>query len=268
MNGVKVISDIRYGADDGFHVLDLYLPEGKDEFLTMIYIHGGGLELYTGGLEDDGITPADYKGNKIDSKKYLPAVCADQGIAIATVDYRLYPDAKYPEFIEDVAQATAWVMENIHNYGKSEKFVVCGSSAGAYLAMMLCFDKKYLGKYGIDSYSLAGYIFDGGQPTAHFNTLRERGINTKRVIIDETAPMYHLDEVTQNPPLLFIVAEHDLPNRYEQNQFMLSVLKYLGYRNVEYITMPGYGHSVYCWEIEENGTSKFGNAFKSFIQKL
>ena len=121
MNGVKTISDIRYGADDGFHMLDLYLPEGKDEFLTMIYFHGGGLELYTGGLENDPNVPSDYSGSKMDSAKFLPAICADQGIAIATVDYRLYPDAKFPDFIEDVAEATAWVMENIHNYGKKQK---------------------------------------------------------------------------------------------------------------------------------------------------
>ena len=43
-----------------------------------------------------------------------------------------------------------------------KKVVIGGTSAGAYLAMMLYFDKRYLSKHNIDSESVSGYIFDAG----------------------------------------------------------------------------------------------------------
>ena len=36
----------------------------------------------------------------------------------------------------------------------------------------------------------AGFIHDAGQPTSHFNVLKELGKDSKRIIVDETAPMY------------------------------------------------------------------------------
>ena len=52
--------------------------------------------------------------------------------------------------------------------------------------MMLCMDVRYLAAHGIDARDrsqIAGYFCDSGQPTVHFNILRERGIDTRGHLI-------------------------------------------------------------------------------------
>lgn len=63
-----------------------------------------------------------------------------------------------------------------------------GSSAGGYLSMMLCFDKKYYEAVGVSPSDISGCVHDAGQPTVHFKVLKERGIDSRRIIIDESAP--------------------------------------------------------------------------------
>lgn len=102
--------------------------------------------------------------------------------------------------------------------------------------MMLCFDNKYLFPYKIPEDVIKGYIHDTGQPTTHFNVLRERGIDSKRIIIDEAAPLFHIGTATDYPPMLFIFSDNDMPNRYEQTQRILSALKHFDYDEKKYIT--------------------------------
>ena len=126
---MKAIKDIAY-AENGnpAQTLDLYLPDERD-FPIFIYFHGGGLE------HGD-------KGNA--GSPLMASYLTQRGVALASANYRMYPEAKYPEFIEDAAQAVAWVKQHIAEYGGNDKIYVGGSSAGGYISMMLCFDKKYL----------------------------------------------------------------------------------------------------------------------------
>ena len=110
-------------------VLDLYLPEGAKKFPTLVYFHGGGM---TGG------------------RRGGPVQLTKLGIAVAAVEYRLYPKCKHPEYIEDCAAATAWVFKNISKYdGNPDKIFIGGYSAGSYLAGMIAMDKKYLKAVGV-----------------------------------------------------------------------------------------------------------------------
>ena len=66
--------------------------------------------------------------------------------------------------------------------------------------------------WGIDSMKdIAGYLHDTPQPTTHFNILRERGIDTKAIRVDEAAPLYYIDRDFEAPQTLpechFIVSE-------------------------------------------------------------
>lgn len=211
---MKVIKDICYSSiGHESQKLDLYLPE-SEEFSVFVYFHGGGLE----------------KGDKFcDKSREMVEYFADKNIALVSANYRMYPNAVYPEFILDAAAAVAWVFENIGEYGKCDKIYVGGSSAGAYLSMMLCFDKKWLAPYKISLSDIAGYIHDAGQPTAHFNVLRERGVDSKRVIIDETSPIYHVGNAEAYSPMLILVSTNDMENRYEQNVLLHSTMKHFGY---------------------------------------
>ena len=247
---MKIVKDINYFSDDNpAHTLDFYLPENK-EFKVFIYFHGGGLE--SGNKDSAERFAEDFNKNKI---------------AVISCNYRMYPLAVYPDFIRDAAAAVGWVFQNIGNYGTATDIYIGGASAGAYLSMMLCFDKKYLAPYGIKPTDIAGFIHDGGQPTKHFNILRENGIDPRRVIIDETAPLYHIGTEQEYPPMLFVLAENDMENRYEQTMLMLATLKHFGFENgITFKVLPGC-HGQYAHEKNERGENKFAITAVKFINE-
>ena len=230
---MKTVLDIYYTKEKHpMQMLDLYLPE-TDSFPVFIYFHGGGLE------NEDRLSGRE-------SMKVLAA----HGVAAVAVDYRKYPEVQYPAFIEDVAAAVAWVKKNISQYGKSEGIYVGGSSAGGYLSMMLCFDKKYLGAHGIDPLEIAGWFHDAGQPTKHFTVLKYGGADFRRVIVDEAAPLYHIGTAEKHSPMRFIVSDDDIDGRYEQIMLVLSTMKHFGYSGYDYKLMHG-THCHYCDIVSE-----------------
>lgn len=231
-------------------VLDLYLPE-QESFDVVVFFHGGGLE--SGGKEDN-----------IDAYSEL----TDNGIAVASANYRMYPNAKYPDFIEDAAEAVNWVMEHIESYGRYGNLYIGGSSAGAYLSMMLCLDKRYLAKHSIDSNVIKGYIFDSPQPTTHFNLLQERNMDIRRVIVDDSAPIFHICENSKIPPMLILVSDGDIPNRFEQIQLFCSTLKHFGCPedSIHYKLMKGFGHTGYDHVMNEKGKNILAHLIIEFIR--
>ncbi|MBP3626762.1 MAG: alpha/beta hydrolase [Clostridia bacterium] len=247
---MKIIENINYSnntiAED---TLNIYLPE-NNEFSVFIYFHGGGIE-------------AGDKANDSDNFKFLN----EKGIAVVSANYRMYPTARYPEFIEDAAMTVAWVKENISKYGKCDKIYVGGSSAGGYLSMMLCFDEKYLAKHNIKVSDLAGFVHDAGQPTAHFNVLRERGIDSRRVIIDESAPIYHICADKNYPPMLILVSDKDMENRHEQTMLLVSTLKHFGYDEKTVTLKVGHGgHCYKLWHRDDEGNCLLCKDIYEFIK--
>ncbi len=188
--------------------LDLFLPD-KNDFLTIIHFHGGGL----------------VEGDKGDTHQYCEHL-AKLGFAVATVNYSLMPQAKFPEYLYEAAQAIRFIDDNISKYGKSKGFIISGQSAGAWIALMLCFNKHYLESVNFNTSKIVGWISDAGQTTSHFHILEiEKGLNPWVQRIDETAPLYYVDENTHFSCLLLMVYEQDLPNRIEQNELLLSTVK-------------------------------------------
>ena len=244
---MKKIENISYDLFEECK-LDLYLPD-SDRFNVLVYFHGGGLE---GGDKDICNTFDDI---------------IESGIAVVSANYRMYPMAKYPVFIEDAASSVKWVYDNINNYGEFDKVYIAGSSAGAYLSMMLCFDKKYLGKHGINSEDISHYIFDSAQPTTHFNVLRERGLDPRSVVIDHAAPIYHICENQNASQLLILVSDNDIPNRLEQTNLFCSTLKQFNYNDKKAIfkLMKGYGHCEYDTTLDSFGKNVLAEIIKDFI---
>ena len=70
---------------------------------------------------------------------------AAQGFLVFTPDYRLVPQVHFPAFIEDAAAATARAADLAAAYGGDVgRLGVIGHSAGAYLAMMIALDRRYM----------------------------------------------------------------------------------------------------------------------------
>lgn len=247
---MNIVSDITY--NNGNEKLDLYLPDSK-QFPVLIYFHGGGLQF----------------GDKTDDRVFIEYMVS-KGFAVASANYRLYPNAKYPQFIEDAAEAVNWVYKNIGEYGVIEKFYIGGSSAGGYISMMLFFDKNYLGKYAIDADDIDGYILNSGQPTTHFNVLHERGCDKRRVIVDEAAPLYHITENREFAPFIIIVAENDMENRLEQNQLLYSTIKHFSGNmdKNDFVIVDKFKHCEYCNALDEYGENVFGKIVMNFVDNI
>ena len=123
--------------------------------------------------------------------------------------------------------------------------------------------------YDMKPTDITGYIHDAGQPTTHFNVMRERGFVRKRVMIDEAAPIFYVGEAEEYSPMLFTEASNDLQNRKEQTDLMFSTLKHFGYDfdKIDRYTFEDTTHTSYIPEVDENGVSRFGPVAYEFMKK-
>jgi len=205
-------------------VLDIYYPLESEGFPTVVWFHGGGLR---GG------------------NKFFPEALKEKGIALAAVNYRLYPKIKAPVYIEDAAAAVAWVLKNIEKYGGDSALVfVSGHSAGGYLASMVGLDQRWLKKHDADANDIAGLIPFSGHTITHFTVREERGIKGTQPIVDELAPLYHVRK--DAPPLLLITGDRELEmlGRYEENAYLMRMMKVVGHPDTRLYEMDGYGHNM------------------------
>jgi acetyl esterase/lipase len=91
---------------------------------------------------------------------FVGRVLAGRGIVAVVADYRVYPQATYPEFLQDNAQAAAFAKKHAAEWGADPaRFYLIGHSAGAYNVAMLALDKRWLAAVGLDpKQDLAGVI--------------------------------------------------------------------------------------------------------------
>jgi len=233
-------------------MLDMYLPNTDKPCPVLIYFHGGGLK----------------SGSR--KTKVINGLVKD-GIAVISVDYRMYPDARFPDFLEDAAKAYSWAANYRCGNFYFNEFYLGGSSAGAYISMMLYFDSRYLSKYNISPNSITGCIFDAGQPTTHFNVLRERGEDSRTIRIDEAAPIYFINKTIESPDntprFLILAADNDMPCRLEQTKLLLKTMEIFGYdmNRVTFKLMQGYSHCKYISAKDENGEYMYLKILREFI---
>jgi len=202
--------------------LDLYYPKKITNFPTVVWFHGGGLR---GG------------------NRFIPKELKNKNIAIAAVNYRLYPKINSPVYIEDAAAAVAWVFKNIHKFGGDPDLLfVAGHSAGGYLTSMVGLDKKWLAKYKIDANKIAGLIPFSGHTITHFTVREERGISGKQPIIDNLAPLFYVRPDAS--PLILITGDRELElfGRYEENAYLKRMMIVSGHKKTELYELQGFDH--------------------------
>jgi acetyl esterase len=119
---VAKIADHRVPVDGGEIAVRVYSPSGAGPHPVLVFYHGGGWvigDLYT----HDGICRSLTNA----------AACA-----VASVDYRLAPEAKYPVAAEDSYTALCWMAANAGRLGIDPRRVaVGGDSAGGNLATVV-----------------------------------------------------------------------------------------------------------------------------------
>ncbi|MET0338534.1 MAG: alpha/beta hydrolase [Caulobacter sp.] len=133
-NGVGVIQDLSYGEGPR-RKLDVYTPPGDRKSAPLVvFFYGGGWE--TGDRKD---------------YRFVGTALAAKGFVVIVPDYRLYPEARWPAFLQDGAQAVRWARDHAGQYGGDPgKLVLMGHSAGAYNAAMLAVDDRWLTGVGLD----------------------------------------------------------------------------------------------------------------------
>ncbi len=117
--GTTVMTDVEYGPHGVGNKLDLYLPKADAPLPLLIWIHGGGWSA----------------GNK-DNPRGLGLL--KKGYAVASLNYRLSQEAKYPAQIEDCKAAVRFLRANAKKYNLDpDHFGVWGESAGGHLVALL-----------------------------------------------------------------------------------------------------------------------------------
>lgn len=129
-NDFKLTADQSYGAA-ARQKLDVYSPlaPAQGKLPVVVFFYGGN---WDSGAKKDYL--------------FVAEALASQGFVTVVADYRLYPDVRYPGFLEDGAAAVNWTLDHLADYnGDPAQVHLMGHSAGAYIAAMLVLDKRWLG---------------------------------------------------------------------------------------------------------------------------
>ena len=128
------------------HRLDVYVPTNlkptSSGHPVVVFFYGGN---WTSGERASYL----FAGEALAAKGWVAVV----------PDYRLYPEVRFPAFLDDCALAVRWTLDNIGDAGGDPRQVfLMGHSAGAYNAAMLALAPDYLHAAGVERDRVRGLI--------------------------------------------------------------------------------------------------------------
>jgi acetyl esterase/lipase len=144
-DNIAVVHDRAYGPEP-MQTLDMYIPaDPKAKQMEVIVFFYGGRWTY---------------GTK-ENYRFVGSTFAERGFLVVIPDYRKYPSVRFPAFVQDGANALAWVSDHIAElHGNPARIHVVGHSSGAHIGALLAADSHYLADEGKDR-SLIIYDFVG-----------------------------------------------------------------------------------------------------------
>ncbi len=222
-SGYSVVRDLAYGQD-ARQKLDLYIPDGlKAPAPVILFFYGGSWQ----------------SGEKSWYLAFGQAF-ASKGVIVAIADYRLYPRVKYPAFLDDSANALRVVHEKIASYGGDPaRLFLAGHSAGAYNAMMLAADPRYLTEVHGRMDWICGIIGISGPydflPLKSADLIDIFGGDRR----EDTQPINYIDG--KRPPMLLVTGSADTTVLPRNTRRMAAKLRSLGGEAKE-IVYPEIGH--------------------------
>jgi acetyl esterase/lipase len=194
--------------------LDLYVPSAAshDSPRLIVWVHGGAW--------------------RAGSKKDMPlAELVKRGYAVASVEYRLSPEARFPAQMHDIKAAIRFLKASAEKYGYSrERMTLAGSSAGGHLAMLAAVSpgneqlEGKLGEHGDESskvdacvvyYGMSNLTTILAQSTPHGLKVRVPALQLLLGGQPEevpdlarlASPVYHIDNAA--PPVLLLHGDQD-----------------------------------------------------------
>jgi len=185
-------ADLAYGSDPR-QKLDVYTPRGlKGPAPVVVFFYGG-----------------NWNSGARGEYRFVGEALASRGMVAVLADYRLYPQVRYPVFLEDSAKAVAWTLNEVLAYGGDPgRVFVMGHSAGAYNAAMLALDPRWLGAHGFGPAALRGWIGLAGP----YDFIPIKNETTRPVFFypatpAESQPINHVSSTA--PPALLIAPTKD-----------------------------------------------------------
>ena len=119
----KTALDLKYADESENQILDIFYPkDGEGPYPLVIVFHGGAFAA----------------GHK--RTHYIKSMCLPitQGYAVATVEYRLYHEEKWPAQLIDGKAAIRYLRANAKELNLDpDRFAVWGNSAGGTVTQLL-----------------------------------------------------------------------------------------------------------------------------------
>jgi len=201
---VRRVPNLSYGPAGRRNLLDVYhhrdRPSGGP---VLVYAHGG---RFRSGRKNREARPLLYR-------------LASEGWICLSINYRLQPQASFPDFHEDYQKAIDWARQTAGEYGgNAAALFVAGSSAGAHMAAMAALTDTTLAG------ALCFYGYYGpvdGTP--------------------ESAPTAHLRP--DAPPFFLVHGDHDTLVPVTRAREFVEALRRTSANEVVYLELPGAQHS-------------------------
>ena len=243
--GVKAYRDVTYQQLPGYRpqVVDVYVPAGPGPHPLVMYIHGGG---WMGGHTR-------HSGALADFPKVLAALAAE-GFTVASLEYRLSAEAKFPAQLQDSNAALRFLRAHAADYRIDPKRVgVWGGSAGGHLAALtavtcrnMTLDPAAAGDGCVQAAATWYGVYDFASMTtgADGNAAGGRLLGCDRTCPDDriraVSPVTYIE--AKDPPFLLIHGDEDKVVPVAQSHLGEAALKKAGVP-VQSIYIPAVDHS-------------------------
>jgi acetyl esterase/lipase len=167
------------------------------------------------------------KGDRT-SYAFAGRALAREGFLVVIPDYRKVPGIRFPAFLDDGAEAVAWVQQTIAQHGGDPKRIAfMGHSAGAYQAVMLALDSQRLRAAGADPKGIKAAVGLSGPYDFHpFTSKRAIDAMSQWPRPAETQPITFARR--DAPPLLLATSDGDTTVRVRNAVNLAAKLQGLG----------------------------------------
>lgn len=243
--GVKMWRDVVYQTVAGYRpqIVDVYVPPAAGPHPLILYIHGGG---WMGGHTR-------HSGALADFPKVLAALAAE-GFTVASLEYRLSAEARFPAQVQDVDAALRFLRLHARDYRiDPAKVGVWGGSAGGHLAALaavtcrnLALDPAAAGdgcvQAAVTWYGVFDFAAMAATPDGNAAGVRLLGCDGPCPAdrIRTISPVTYIDH--RSPPFLLIHGNDDKTVPVAQSHLGEAALRSAGVP-VEAIYLPGVDHS-------------------------
>ncbi|WP_370178152.1 alpha/beta hydrolase [Alteriqipengyuania sp.] len=204
-------SAVAFGSNG--QALDVWAPAAGSETPrpVVVFFHGGGW----------------VKGDR-DAYAFAGRAFASRGYVLVIPDYRKVPDALFPAFIEDGADAVAWTYENIEDFGGDpDRIALAGHSAGAHTAVTLALDPRWLRGRALDAKTVKAVIgLSGPYDFYPFDKKRSIDAMSHWPTPRDTQPIAWARP--DAPPMLLVTSSEDTVVRPYNTENLTAKLRELG----------------------------------------